>query len=262
MRVHVVSDVHGNTDALAKAGEGADALIVLGDLIDFADYADPGGGIIGTVLGAEVGETFRRLRKAGRPGELRAFAAEAWSRVENPAAVIEDAVRAQYTELFAVLPTPTYAIPGNVDVAALWPEFARPGVHLVDGQVVELGGLRVGFVGGVPLPPGMPAGRGVGWTPYLRAVEEYDAAVHALGPVDVLCLHAPPAVPELRYDVVTRRPELASTAAVEVIREHRPRAVLFGHVHQPLAARMRVGRTECVNVGHFRRTATPYVLRW
>jgi len=107
MRVHVVSDVHGNTDALAKAGEGADALIVLGDLIDFADYADPGGGIIGTVLGAEVGETFRRLRKAGRPGELRAFAAEAWSRVENSVVVIEDAVRAQYTELFAVLPTPT-----------------------------------------------------------------------------------------------------------------------------------------------------------
>ncbi|MGI5129317.1 metallophosphoesterase family protein [Pseudonocardia sp. CA-107938] len=262
MRVHVVSDVHGNTDALAKAGAGADALIVLGDLVDFADYGDPSRGIIGTVLGREAGETFRRLRKSGRPGELRAFAAEAWSRVEDPAAVIEEAVRAQYAEQFAVLPTPTYAIPGNVDVAALWPEYARPGVHLVDGQVVELGGLRFGFVGGVPLPPGMAPTRGAGWTPYLRAVEEYDAALHALGPVDVLCLHAPPAVPELRYDVVTRRPELASAAAVDVIREHQPRTVLFGHVHQPLAARMRVGRTECVNVGHFRRTGRAHVLRW
>ena len=47
MRVHVVSDVHGNVDALARAGDGADALVVLGDLIDFVDYRDPTGGILG-----------------------------------------------------------------------------------------------------------------------------------------------------------------------------------------------------------------------
>ena len=47
-----------------------------------------------------------------------------------------------------------------------------------------------------------------------------------------------------------------------MVRRDRPRAALFGHVHQPLAARMRVGRTECVNVGYFRATGTPYVLRW
>jgi hypothetical protein len=27
-------------------------------------------------------------------------------------------------------------------------------------------------------------------------------------------------------------------------------------------ARARVGRTECVNVGHFRARGTPYVLEW
>jgi hypothetical protein len=31
-------------------------------------------------------------------------------------------------------------------------------------------------------------------------------------------------------------------------------------VHQPLQARMRIGRTECVNVGHFRETGTPYAI--
>jgi hypothetical protein len=31
-------------------------------------------------------------------------------------------------------------------------------------------------------------------------------------------------------------------------------------VHQPLRARFRIGRTECVNVGHFAARATPYVL--
>jgi predicted phosphodiesterase len=40
MRVHVVSDVHGNSEALARSGEGADALLCLGDLILFLDYAD------------------------------------------------------------------------------------------------------------------------------------------------------------------------------------------------------------------------------
>ena len=32
MRVHVVSDVHGRADALARAGDGADALVCLGDM--------------------------------------------------------------------------------------------------------------------------------------------------------------------------------------------------------------------------------------
>jgi Icc-related predicted phosphoesterase len=72
----------------------------------------------------------------------------------------------------------------------------------------------------------------------------------------------PPAVPELAYDVVTRRAEGASAALLDVVRRDRPRAALFGHVHQPLAPRVRLGRTELVNVGYFRRTGRPYVLRW
>jgi len=37
MRVHLVSDVHGTADALAAAGDGADMLICLGDLLLFLD---------------------------------------------------------------------------------------------------------------------------------------------------------------------------------------------------------------------------------
>ena len=66
----------------------------------------------------------------------------------------------------------------------------------------------------------------------------------------------PPDVPELTYDVVARRVEWGSRALLELIITRGPRWSLFGHVHQPLAARMRVGRTECVNVGHFQRTVT------
>ena len=80
MRVHVVSDVHGHAEALAKAGEGADALVVLGDLVDFVDYADPARGILGRVFGPEISARFGQLRAAGKPGETRAFIREAWSR--------------------------------------------------------------------------------------------------------------------------------------------------------------------------------------
>ncbi len=262
MRVHVVSDVHGHTEALARSGEGADALLVLGDLVDFVDYADPTRGILGRVLGPEVSARFGQLRAAGRPGEMRAFVRDAWSRFPDPGAVVDEAVREQYAAMFAAMSTPTYAIPGNVDVAALWPEFARPGVCQPDGQVVTIGGLRFGFVGGIPLPPGMAPFRGGVWTPHVVTAQDYAAAVERLAEVDVLCSHAPPAVPELAYDVVSRRPEAPSAALLARIRRDRPRAALFGHVHQPLAPRCRLGRTECVNVGHFRQTTTPYVLRW
>ena len=262
MRVHVVSDVHGNVEALRRAGDGADALLVLGDLIDFVDYHDPAGGILGRVLGPEVSARFGRLRSSGRPGELVAYITAQWARLPDAAAVVEEAVREQYAALFAALPAPTWAIPGNVDVPALWPDDLRPGLCLPDGRVEDVGGLRVGFVGGAPLPPGRTPRRGGPWFPHVVAAEEYAAAVHGLGPVDVLCSHVPPAVPELAYDVVARRPEASSPALLDIVRRDRPRVALFGHVHQPLAARVRVGRTECVNVGHFRRTAVPYVLRW
>lgn len=262
MRVHVVADVHGNAEALARAGAGADALFVLGDLVDYVDYSDPAGGILGTVLGADVSAEFARLRTCGGPGELVGYIRDAWSRLPDAPAVVEAAVLAQYDRLFAAMTAPTWAIPGNVDVAELWPRYERPGLNLADGKVAEVGGLRIGFVGGVPLPPGQALRRGGPWTPYLLPAPEYAAAVDALGTVDVLCSHAPPAVPDLTYDVVTRRAETSSTDLLRKIVRDRPRAALFGHVHQPLERRTRIGRTECVNVGHFRRTGTPYVLRW
>lgn len=262
MRVHVVSDVHGAAETLARAGDGADALVVLGDLIDYVDYHDPRGAILGRVLGPEVSERFARLRSTGAPGELAAFAQRMWDRFDDPVAVVADAVREQYTALFAVLTAPTWVIPGNVDVPQLWPEFARPGLHFPDGRVCELDGLRFGFVGGVPLPPGVARRPDGPWQAHMIVAAEYTAAVEGLGAMDVLCSHVPPAVPELSYDLVTRRPEIASTALLDAIAAHRPRRSMFGHVHQPLSSRVRLGRTECVNVGHFRRTGAPYVLRW
>jgi Icc-related predicted phosphoesterase len=98
--------------------------------------------------------------------------------------------------------------------------------------------------------------------PYLRTEEDFAAGVARLEDVDVVCTHIPPDVPELTYDVVARRPEFGSPSLLDLIMKQRPRWAVFGHVHQPLAPRMRVAHTECANVGHFQRTERPYVLRW
>lgn len=263
MRVHVVSDVHGNAEALARAGEGADALVVLGDLLDFVDYHEHEKGILGTLFGAEKVSTFARLRREGTRDETVAFSRSLWASLEDPGTAVEEAIRTQYAELFAAMSAPTYATPGNVDSPHLWSEFARNGVTTMDGEVTEIGGLRFGFVGGVVLPEGATLRRtNPVWRPYLRTRDEFDAAVGKLTDVEVLCTHVPPAFPELTYDVIARRHEMGSTALTGVIVEQQPRWSLFGHVHQPLSPRLRVGRTECRNVGHFKVTERPYVLRW
>ena len=151
MRVHVVSDVHGRTDALAAAADGADAFLCLGDLLLFVDYADHRQGIFPGLFGAEAARQYIELRTA---------------------------------------------------------------------------------------------------------------QVAAVGEVDVLWAHIPPAVPELLFDTVAQRMERGSDELLAAIQRTQPRYALFGHVHQPLASRIRIGDTECVNVGHFRATGRPFVLEW
>ncbi|MDX3075229.1 metallophosphoesterase [Streptomyces sp. NPDC088354] len=255
MRVHVVSDVHGAAEALAKAGDGADALICLGDLVLFLDYADHSRGIFSDLFGAENASRMVALRTALRWDEARALDRELWDGLgTDRRTAIEAAVRRQYAELFAAFPTPTYATYGNVDIPALWEEYAGPGTTVLDGTTAEIGGLVFGFVGG-----GL---RTAYRTPYEIDDETYAAKVAALGEVDVLCSHIPPAVPELCYDTVARRFERGSEALLDAIRSIRPKYALFGHVHQPLVPRMRIGTTECVNVGHFNSRRTPWALQW
>ncbi|WP_326795441.1 metallophosphoesterase [Streptomyces sp. NBC_01808] len=253
MRVHVVSDVHGNSADLARAGDGADALVCLGDLILFIDYADHSRGIFPDLFGVANTTRSVELRTARRFDEHREFVRSLWAGMDKRGE-IEKAVRKQYAELFAAFPTPTYATYGNVDIPRLWPEFAREGTTVLDGERVEIGGLVFGFVGGGLQTPMR--------TPYEIDDETYAAKVAAVGDVDVLCSHIPPLVPDLCYDTVARRFERGSEALLEAVHKVRPRYALFGHVHQPLARRMRIGATECVNVGHFASRGKPWVLEW
>ena len=148
MRVHVVSDVHGRVDALARAKDGADALVCLGDLLLFVDYADHGAGVLGELFGLEAVGRFVELRTDRRYDEAREFSRSLWARLSDREGAIGAAIRRQYAALFAAFPTPTYVTYGNVDVPTIWPEFSRDGVHVHDGSTAELDGWRFGFVGG------------------------------------------------------------------------------------------------------------------
>src|SRR6266516_3312517 len=149
MRVHVVSDVHGSTDALARAGEDADALFCLGDLILFVDYADNSQGIFADLFGAEQARKFIALRTARRFDEARALSARLWAGLPgDPAKHVEAAVSRQYAELFAALPEPAYLTYGNVDIPGMWRKHLRPRHTVLDGERIELDGWTFGFVGG------------------------------------------------------------------------------------------------------------------
>ena len=125
------------------------------------------------------------------------------------------------------MPVPSYLTYGNVDLPKLWASHARPGQHILDGERVDLDGWTFGFVGG-----GL---RTTYRTPNELDDDVFAAKVEAIGEVDVLCAHIPPAVPDLLYDTVARRMERGSEALLAAIKKTQPRYVLFGHVHQPLA---------------------------
>ena len=257
MRVHIVSDVHGAASALSDAAEGSDVFVCLGDLILFLDYDDPSHGIYADLFGEDHATRYIELRTANRFDEARALSHAAWERLGITDAdaryqVMESMVRVQYEQLFAAMPAPAYLTYGNVDIPRLWSEYLRPGHTVVDGTVIDVDGQRWGFLGGGLVSPMR--------TPHEIAPEEFAEAITSLGPVDVLFTHIPPAVPELTYDTVARRFEVGSTALLAYVEKHQPRYHFFGHVHQPLAARTRIGRTECVNVGHFHGREVPFAI--
>ena len=257
MRVHVVSDVHGAAGELAGAAEGSDVFVCLGDLILFLDYARPSRGIFADLFGEDHARRYIELRTASRYDEARELSAAAWKGigVDEPGErwpVMQAMVRVQYEELFDAMPSPALLTYGNVDIPSMWPQYVRDGQRVVDGEAIEVDGMRWGFVGGGLLSPMR--------TPFELTPEEYAAKVDALGPVDVLFSHLPPARPELVYDRLARRFEVGSEALARYVMDVQPRYHLFGHIHQPLAPRARLGRTECINVGHFAGTGRPYVL--
>ncbi len=257
MRVHIVSDVHGSADALAQAGDGADVLICLGDMLLFLDYADHTQGIFAELYGAENAWEYIDLRTERRFDEARQLTARIAAQLTaergtDLRTLTDKAIRKQYAAMFGALAEPAYLTYGNVDVPRIFSDYLKPGHQVIDGGRAVLGDVTFGFAGAGLISPYR--------TPNEIPADEFAAKLDAIGAVDVICTHIPPAIPELLYDTVARRMETGSAALLDLIRRTQPRYAFFGHVHNPLVRRVRVGRTECVNVGHFRATRAPYAV--
>jgi len=252
LQINVVSDVHYQLEGLAAAADGADLFICLGDLVLFLDYDDPDNGIFSDLFGPANTERYIRLRSAKRFEEARAFGRELWESIgADPWQEISQRVGEQYEQLFSAMPDGLLTF-GNVDVPAMWPGHAGDGHRIVDGESIVIDDIRLGFVGGGLRTPMR--------TPFEISDEDFQAKVDRLGPVDVLCSHIPPAVGEICYDVEARRLERGSVALRRYIEEFQPRYALHGHVHNPLVPAVTIGRTQVLNVGHFRRRMRPFEL--
>jgi Icc-related predicted phosphoesterase len=246
--IFVVSDLHGAQDDLLKAVPEGSILVLLGDLINFIDYASMTG-ILTEVFSVEAVREVVRLRTAGLVDKAReVMTRRASGREHEIRSLIGGKVKEEYERVFAGLPDPTYLILGNVDNPRIAAEFAAstPGVHDVDGRTVSLEGERFGFVGGALPTPLHVAGE--------ISEEEMRKKIDSLGEVDVVCSHIPPAMPELCFDTKANKSERGSDDLLAYIRDVQPRRAYFGHVHQPLLSSMKIERTLCVNVGYFRRT--------
>lgn len=241
----LVADVHGASRALEAVASKGETLLILGDLINFIDYRTHEG-IVAEVAGTNFVAEMVALRTAGKlelaREKWRAFSSGREREIERR---FDELIDRAYAEVFGVLRGGRgYVTYGNVDRPGVLIEHLPTGFSFVDAEAVDIDGLRVGFAGGGLPALGIPG-----------EVDENEMAdkLDAIGAVDVLCTHVPPAYDPLATDVVGGR-QKGSIAVREYIERAAPFRHYFGDIHQPQATRWRTGATVCVNVGYFRAT--------
>ena len=241
----IVSDVHGASAALRRVASMGEPLLVLGDLINYIDYRT-NEGIVADVSGQELVDEFVSIRGA----EGHEAASEIWHRhwVGREAELREryrTVTEAAYRDVCdALRGCEAYVTYGNVDRPKMLADHLPEGSRFVDGEVVVIGGVRVGFAGG-----GMKRID----TPGEVSENEMATKLANLDSVDILATHVPPAVPALACDVIGGR-EKGSVAILDYIERMQPQFHYFGDIHQPRATTWRLGATTCINAGYFRAT--------
>ncbi|NND03216.1 MAG: hypothetical protein HKN91_10555 [Acidimicrobiia bacterium] len=243
--MRLIADVHGATEALRRVASHPGPLLILGDFINFIDYRT-NDGIVTDVSGREFTDKMVALRTAGEAVAAGAL----WNefrkgREDELRTAYNRAIEAAYEDVMSALDgAEVYATFGNVDRPELLKAKLPAGARFVDGEAVDIEGLRVGFAGGGIVSIN---------TPGEVSETEMEAKLSHLGPVDILCTHVPPAVDALQKDVIAGRAK-GSQAVLAYIHDHQPAFHYYGDVHQPQALTWRLGSTVCRNVGYFRAT--------
>lgn len=245
----LVADVHGAVDELravaAEAKSAGEPLFVLGDLINFIDYRDLSG-IVADVCGESFVADMVALRTAGE----MAAAGALWKTFADGR---EDEIRSEYGVRIeaeykrigeALEGTQAYVIHGNVDQPERLIRNLPDSATYIQSGVVDIDGVSIGLVSG-----GLPS---LG-TPGEVGDDEMRNRLAALGPVDILCTHIPPAERVLAGDVIGGHKK-GSQPVLDYVNTHQPSFHYFGDIHQPQAIQWRVGTTLCRNVGYFRAT--------
>ncbi len=246
----IVSDVHGAVAALRRTFQMGETVLVLGDLINYIDYRTADG-ILADVAGHEwvagmivhrtaedwdsVSAHWKALRERREPEDLRR---DFESRIEQAYASICAAMTGE--KAFVTF--------GNVDRPDRLEYHLPSSASFIKSGVIEVDGWSVGIVGG-----GVPSRMGV---PGEVPDEVLAERLAAIGPVDILGTHVPPAIPQLSVDVVAGTNK-GSRPVLDYVLEHQPLFHYFGDIHQPQAVSWRIGRTLCRNVGYFRATGRP-----
>jgi Icc-related predicted phosphoesterase len=226
VRVLAVADVHGAHRRLAKMLRPDDVLLSLGDHVNVLDYKDLSGLLSQFVTKDAIADTLAAIQ-AGDRQAARLRMAQAAGSVPQLFEKVREAAVATYRDIAAALPCRAYIIYGNVDFPeAMAAAFGGP-LRLCIAETVEIVGRRFGLVSGHPPGPfsfGMPGE---------VSKAEFAQRLHALGAIDALCVHSPPNIADLTYDVEADRDEEGSPDTLYYAELYRPRLVLFGHVHQP-----------------------------
>jgi len=247
----IVSDVHGNVEGLRRVSQMGEPLVVLGDLINYIDYRTADG-ILADIAGNEWVRAMIDYRTESRWGEVQAHWEELRSQrgEETLREEFRDRIEEAYSDICQALAgAESYVTFGNVDRPDRLKHHLPDGATFVESGIVELEGLRFGIVGG-----GVASRLGV---PGELSDEELAARLAALGPVDVLGTHVPPAISQLSTDVVAGT-DKGSQPVLDYLKEHQPSFHFFGDIHQPQASSWHVGKTLSCNVGYFRATGRAF----
>ena len=248
-----MSDIHGEYEAMRAQLQPDDVAVLLGDYLNLIDFRTLDG-ILSEVYSREEIRKVLTLMATGDKEKARVKIRDAIGGTPEKSEQVRAMVAASYTEFFESIPCKCFMLYGNTDGPEVMKKLgATAEVELVECGVVEVDGQRFGMVSGAPQGP---------WNAGLPGemdTERYDRMVASLGPVDVLCTHYPPAIPDLTWDTLADRDEVGSAALLAYIDEHAPSIHYFGHVHHPRESCLVRGATTVFNTGFFRVSKTAVV---